>query len=177
MAVVPFSERVRRIVAQYSFFVWLAALLLALGFISYYLITVGVKRQEEAVVEEDPANYPQALVDGRPATVYFFHVTWCGFCTKAKPVWHRFVQAFDGRSVNGFRVSCIDVDVTDASNADRGVDAALAQQYSLNSYPTIKLVLEGKKVVVLNSSVTDDALRAFLHDCTEQAAAAAAASV
>lgn len=169
MAVVPFSAVVRDTVAQYSLFVWLAALLVALGALSYWMVTSGVKRQAEAVVDEDPANYPQAPTDGRPAAVYLFHVDWCGFCTKAKPVWETFKKTFDGRSVNAHRVSCIDINVTGSDGGDHAVDGALAQQYNLKSYPTVKIVLDGKKVVTLNSSVTDDSLRSFLQDCTKRA--------
>lgn len=165
--VVPFSSIVRQTVDRYSMLVWIAGLLVALGFLSSWILADGLRRQKESAVEEDPANYPQALSDGRPATVYFFHVDWCSFCTKAQPVWRRFTQAFDGREVNGFRVSCIAVNVTDPKNKERGVDPALAQQYRLESYPTVKIVLEGKKVVLLNSSVTDDALRSFVRDCTK----------
>lgn len=162
---------VRRVVERYAPYIWLTTLLALLAVACYWLLTGALAREQRAVVDEDPANYPQKPSDGRPATVYYFYADWCGVCTRARPVWDRFANSFDGRAVNGYRVACVAVDVTDPDNKRSGVNEALAQQYNLDSFPTVKIVVNNK-VVMLDASVADDTLRSFVNDCTKHAAAA-----
>lgn len=170
MAEVPFTEMVRRVVERYAAYLWLAVLILLLGFVAYWLLTGALAREQRALVDEDPANYPQKPSDGRPATVYYFYADWCHVCTRARPVWDRFAKAFDGRVVHGYRVACVDIDVTDPDNKSSGVNEALAQQYNLDSFPTVKIVVNNK-VVMMDASVSDDTLQAFVENCTKRAAA------
>jgi hypothetical protein len=170
MAEMTFTEMVRRVVERFAPFLWLAVLLAMLIVAAFWLLSGAVAREERALVDEDPANYPQKPSDGRPATVYYFYADWCSVCTESQPVWDRFVAAMDGRAVNGYRVGCVTVDVTDADNKRNGVNEALAQQYNLDSFPTVKIVVNNK-VVMMNASVADDTLRSFVENCTKRAAA------
>lgn len=168
--ILPFTEMVRRAVERYAPFLWIAALLAMLVAASYWLLSGALAREQRAMVDEDPANYPQKPSDGRPATVYYFYADWCSVCTRARPVWDRFAAAMDGRAVNGYRVACVTVDVTDPDNKRSGVNEALVQQYNLDSFPTVKIVVNNK-VVMMDASVADDTLRSFVENCTKRAAA------
>ena len=158
-----FSEVIARAVNRYSAAVWLLLLAIALGVIGNKIVSDALRANARDVPEENLANYPQRASNLNTVTVYFFHVDWCKFCTKAKPVWANFVKTFQGRPVHGYTVDCADVDVTGDHN---GVDPALKQQYNLSKYPTVKIVCRDK-VTLLDANVTLDALSAFVRDVTQ----------
>ena len=67
-----------------------------------------------------------------------FHVKWCGYCTKAKPDYMKFMAQSNGKVVNGrtLRVEMIDCEESKA-NAD------LAKSLGVKGYPTFILSKNG----------------------------------
>jgi thiol-disulfide isomerase/thioredoxin len=101
--------------------------------------------KQDVAVFSDVANAPE---NGQTITVYFFNVDWCPHCTKSKPEWDTFSKNYNGQLVNGYKISCYDVNCTDDSKPKI---KQMLQQYSIESYPTVKAVKPdstGKDIVV-----------------------------
>ena len=92
----------------------------------------------------------------KPASVadlYFFYTTWCPHCKKSMPVWQSLKGELDGKEIKGVTVNFIEVD------CDK--DAALAEKYNVQGYPTIKLV-KGNQVIEYDAKPDKDTLMEFL---------------
>jgi thiol-disulfide isomerase/thioredoxin len=87
------------------------------------------------------------------AELYFFYTTWCPHCKKSMPVWQSLKEELDGRELKGVTVSFIEVD------CDK--DAALAEKFNVQGYPTIKLV-KGNQVIEYDAKPDKDTLMEFL---------------
>lgn len=87
------------------------------------------------------------------AELYFFYTTWCPHCKKSMPVWQNLKSELDGKTMKGVMLSFIEVD------CDK--DAALAEKYNVQGYPTIKLV-KGNQVIEYDAKPEKDTLMEFL---------------
>lgn len=108
--------------------------------------------------EQKASNVPL----GGNLTVYLFHVEWCPHCIKALPEWKEFKDEYDGKTVQGFKISCVDMDCTDDSSPEI---KALMDKYDISSFPTVKGVLEndGKsKVLSFEAKVNKKNLEKFV---------------
>lgn len=92
------------------------------------------------------------------AQLYFFHVDWCPHCKKALPDWNKFKSSHNGKEINGYILKCIDLDCT---NETGDVTAAI-NKYSIDSYPTIKLVKD-EKTIDFDSKITSNSLEQFVN--------------
>ena len=88
------------------------------------------------------------------AELYFFYTTWCPHCKKSMPVWQSLKSDLDGKEIKGVTLSFIEVD------CDK--DAALAEKYNVQGYPTIKLV-KGNQVIEYDAKPDKDTLMEFLN--------------
>jgi thiol-disulfide isomerase/thioredoxin len=94
-------------------------------------------------------------------TVYFFHVDWCPHCKTALPEWNNFRSQYDGKSVNGVMINCVDMDCTKETPA---VENALTT-YGVDSYPTVKMLKDGKQIT-FESKITSTSLEKFVTTMT-----------
>jgi thiol-disulfide isomerase/thioredoxin len=95
---------------------------------------------------------PKKEVDPDTATLYFFHVDWCGFCQKAMPEW----QKLESGGPHTFGTTKVTFKKVNAEE-----DRATADEYEVDAYPTIKLETpEG--IYDFKKTVTKDALVEFL---------------
>jgi thiol-disulfide isomerase/thioredoxin len=88
------------------------------------------------------------------AELYFFYTTWCPHCKKSMPVWQSIKSELDGKQMKGVTLSFIEVD------CDK--EAALAEKFNVQGYPTIKLV-KGNKVIEYDAKPEKDTLMEFLN--------------
>ncbi len=109
--------------------------------------------------EQKASNMPL----GGNLTVYLFHVEWCPHCIKALPEWNEFKAEYNGKTVQGFKISCVDVDCTEDSSPDI---KALMDTYEISSFPTVKGVMENggkKKVLSFEAKVNKKNLEKFVN--------------
>jgi thiol-disulfide isomerase/thioredoxin len=76
------------------------------------------------------------------AEIYFFSVDWCPHCKTAKPIWNQFKEKYNNTVVNNYLIKCNDVPCTDED--DPNIASAIAK-YKIDSYPTIKMVIDSKQ--------------------------------
>jgi thiol-disulfide isomerase/thioredoxin len=111
--------------------------------------------RENLTMQSDIANAPTG--GNKDVEIYFFHADWCPHCIKAQPEWDKFVKTNDGKTINGYKVQCVDVNCT-SENDEKS--QALISTYSVQSYPTVKMQ-NGKDVIEFDSKITQVALEEF----------------
>lgn len=93
------------------------------------------------------------------AVIYFFHADWCPHCKKAQPEWESFKQSTDGKTINGYKVSCVNINCT---NEDDSKSNEYINKFNIDSYPTVKMVKDGK-TIDFESRITTSSLDGFLN--------------
>jgi thiol-disulfide isomerase/thioredoxin len=88
------------------------------------------------------------------ADLYFFYTEWCPHCKKSMPIWQSLKSELDNKEFKGSMLNFIEVD------CDK--DAALAEKFNVQGYPTIKLV-KGNQVIEYDAKPSKDTLMEFLH--------------
>ena len=129
-----------------------------IGLISYYAFMKWGTTGKEQKTTDMPL--------GGNLTIYFFHVDWCPHCKTAAPEWNDFKNQYDGKTVKGFKVTCVDMDCTDDSSPEI---KALMDKYDISSFPTVKGVLENEgksKVMSYEAKVNKKNLEKFVNTIT-----------
>ena len=91
----------------------------------------GPSARKEGVVVATAKTFKAEVMDeDGPVAVQFF-APWCGHCKALKPAWKKATKALKGK------VKLVVVDAT--------AESALAQQYQVQGYPSIKLFGKNKR--------------------------------
>ena len=98
------------------------------------------------------------------ATILFFHADWCPHCKKAQPEWNTFKSQYDGTTVNGYVIKCVDINCT--NEKDSSVTASI-NEYKIESYPTVKM-LKDNQVIEFDSKITNTSLNSFVETMLNQ---------
>jgi thiol-disulfide isomerase/thioredoxin len=155
------SERVGWTAWLFSWvFSWKVALglgVMTLGLLVAAYIYRRVEDSPAARFRTNPSSLASEAAPPEDATVLLFHATWCPACKVAKPHWESTKLELDNRTVNNTRVRFQEVDCSE----DTDDNAELSKRYKIEGYPTVILV-QGSKVVQLESSPTQSTLRHFL---------------
>jgi thiol-disulfide isomerase/thioredoxin len=119
----------------------------------FYLPWLSSKRYSD-VTNTDPTS----TKNGGDVTIYFFSADWCPHCKTALPEWQNFAHNYNGKEVNGYMITCININCTD----DKDVKViSYIQKYKIEGYPTIKMVKENK-IIDFDAKVTNTALESFV---------------
>jgi thiol-disulfide isomerase/thioredoxin len=116
----------------------IAMVILIIGILYYNLNNTKKSKNERELKNVSNANRRILTAD-----VLFFHADWCPHCVKAAPTWKGFVQKYDKKVINGYKVHCIGVD---CSNANDSKTNEIRKKYKVNTFPTIKLIKDGKTI-------------------------------
>jgi thiol-disulfide isomerase/thioredoxin len=106
----------------------------------------------------DIANANKPSGDGDVATIYFFNVSWCPHCKTALPEWDKFSKTNDNSTVNGYVIKCVNKDCT---NTDDPKIKVFIDTYSIEHYPTIKMMKSGK-IYSFEGKISEVSLNKFL---------------
>jgi thiol-disulfide isomerase/thioredoxin len=113
-----------------------ALLIVFLGITAYFYSKVSKNRKERM----NEGNVTNANRREKTADVYFFHTDWCPHCLKALPTWKNFVDTYDKKVVNGYKLNCIGGrSGIDCSNADDPKTDEIRKKYKVNSFPSLKM--------------------------------------
>lgn len=120
----------------------------------------GYKKYGSAIMKKDETkNVANANRRNKTADLYIFHVKWCPHCRTALPIWQSFYDDYNKREVNGVSVKCHTVDCTDDSDPKI---AEYITKYSIESYPTVKLVLGDGTIIEFDAKIERESLSNFL---------------
>ena len=87
------------------------------------------------------------------ADLYFFYTSWCPHCKTAFPIWNDLKEEIGDSGVNGTKIKFIEID------CDK--EAAVAEKFKVEGYPTIKLVNK-KQIIEYDAKPDLDTLKIFL---------------
>jgi thiol-disulfide isomerase/thioredoxin len=151
-------QEIYAILKPYNFYILVGFVVTIFALIAYF----GYKRYAMQYIDgkefKDVANANRRSVE---ANVYFFHVDWCPHCVKAKPQWELFNTAYNGSTINGYKIITHSIDC----NADLDDNMKdLIETYKIESYPTVKLIIDGEPAVELDSKITKETLVMFVKE-------------
>ena len=146
-------EVLRKMIAPYYYTILTLVVMIIFLSLTYYAYNnLYLKANKNKF--NDVANVNQRNKD---VTIFFFHVDWCPHCKKALPEWNKFKADNDGKSVNGYKVNCVEMDCTnETSDITRAIN-----EYNIESYPTIKMLKDNQKIE-FDSKITNTALNSFV---------------
>lgn len=110
--------------------------------------------------ETDIAN---ASSSSKIIQIYMFHVDWCPHCKTALPEWKVFADEWDGKQINGYRISCAEIDCTED---DTPAIRSYLEKYNVDSFPTVKAVTSDN-VVDYDAKVTRKNLEKFINSIAQ----------
>jgi len=74
------------------------------------------------------------------AIIRMFKVDWCPHCKKALPEFQSVKDQYDGKTINGYKLSLVVVDGEDPTNE------SLVNEFKIQGYPTVVLTKDGKNI-------------------------------
>lgn len=96
--------------------------------------------------------------DNKNAELLFFYADWCPHCKTAKPIWNELKTEYKNKTINGYRVVFTDINCSEETvEVDK-----MMNQYSVEGYPTIKLIKDGQ-VIEYDAKPSKDTLNQFLN--------------
>ena len=125
------------------------------GYNKFYLPWLSSKPNSD-IANTDPT----ATGNGGDVVIYLFSADWCPHCKTALPEWQNFSHNYNGKEINGYVISCVNINCTD----DKDVKVIeYIQKYDIQGYPTIKMVKENK-IIDFDAKVTSTALESFVNN-------------
>lgn len=107
----------------------------------------------------EPNNEPpRGGGSSNKAELLFFNADWCPHCKAAKPIWNDLKSEYENKTINGYQVIFTDVDCSEETTEVE----KLMNQYSVEGYPTIKLVKDGQ-VIEYDAKPSKETLTKFLN--------------
>jgi thiol-disulfide isomerase/thioredoxin len=96
--------------------------------------------------------------DDKSAELLFFYADWCPHCKTAKPIWEELKSEYKNKTINGYHVVFTDVNCSEeTAEVER-----MMNQYSIEGYPTIKLLKDGQ-IIEYDAKPSRDTLVQFLN--------------
>lgn len=105
------------------------------------------------------SNTSNANVRDENIDIRFFNVDWCPACVKTKPEWNKFVDKYDNKKLNEFKIKCISVNCT--NNKDPLIIDTIST-FNIEHYPTVKIV-KGKETIDYEGKITVLNLENFIN--------------
>jgi len=94
----------------------------------------------------------------KTAELMFFYVDWCPHCKTAKPDWEELKSEYENKTINGYHIKFTELNCTEESPEIE----KLMNKYSIEGYPTIKLLKDGQ-VIEYDAKPSKDTLIQFLN--------------
>jgi thiol-disulfide isomerase/thioredoxin len=92
------------------------------------------------------------------AELLFFYADWCPHCKAAKPIWNELKTEYENKTINGYQVIFTEIDCSEETTEVE----KLMNQYSVEGYPTIKLLKDGQ-VIEYDAKPSKETLTKFLN--------------
>tara|TARA_Y100000816_G_C26047698_1_gene549127 strand:+ start:597 stop:1115 length:519 start_codon:yes stop_codon:yes gene_type:complete len=102
------------------------------------------------------------LIDN--AKLYFFYVDWCPYSKKARPIWKKVKEEFDGKSINNITLNFVEVDGDKNEKKLEGFENEYLSPNNkkIDGYPSIWMV-KGDQVIEFDTKPTISSLKEFIN--------------
>ena len=107
----------------------------------------------------EPNSEPATKGSSNRAELLFFYADWCPHCKAAKPIWNDLKSEYENKTINGYQIIFTEVDCSE----ETAEVEKLMNQYSVEGYPTIKLVKDGQ-VIEYDAKPSSETLTKFLNN-------------
>lgn len=132
-----------------------AVILLSLA-VYYFVIAPSGKITES--YQPNSEHVEDGTTDSKDAELLFFYADWCPHCKTAKPIWEELKTEYKKKTVNGYHIVFTEVNCSEeTAEVER-----MMNQYSIEGYPTIKLLKDGQ-VIEYDAKPSKDTLVQFLN--------------
>jgi thioredoxin-like negative regulator of GroEL len=101
--------------------------------IIFIIIAVIVYRQYMKKISNNPNN--EFIKSDKSAELMLFYVDWCPYSKSTLKQWYKYKETYNGK----YKLSFVEIDCDKETN--------LADSYNIEAYPTIILLLDGKKYI------------------------------
>jgi thiol-disulfide isomerase/thioredoxin len=123
-------------------------------FYYFYYISPSLKPKYHPNSEQVPVNGSSS----NKAELLFFYADWCPHCKAAKPIWNDLKSEYENKPINGYQIIFTEVDCSE----ETAEVEKLMNQYSVEGYPTIKLIKDGQ-VIEYDAKPSKETLTKFLN--------------
>ena len=133
-------KKLRSYLSWKLFFIMVAIVILIVAIVFVY--------KKYLVPKMNPTYAPnkefiQESEEEKDAELLIFTVDWCPYCKKAMPVWKKFQEEYNGKTINGYNLNFRTINCTDENDAEV---KELLNKYNVDGYPTIKLLKDGDAI-------------------------------
>jgi thiol-disulfide isomerase/thioredoxin len=133
------------------------AVLTLIGFLVYYFYAVPHAKKPQQY-HPNSEHVELGATDDKSAELLFFYADWCPHCKTAKPIWEELKSEYKNKTINGYHVVFTDVNCSEeTAEVER-----MMNQYSVEGYPTIKLLKDGQ-IIEYDAKPSRDTLVQFLN--------------
>lgn len=92
------------------------------------------------------------------AELMFFYTDWCPHCKTAKPDWAEVKAEYENKTINGYHIIFTEINcTTESAEVEQ-----LMNKYSIEGYPTIKLLKDGQ-IIEYDAKPSKDTIIQFLN--------------
>lgn len=149
-----FSELLTKMQNNPSFYIMTLVAIIVLSIVAY-LVYNNMKSSIQTQLNPEAVSNTTGSND---AEIMFFFANWCPHCKAAKPHWNEVKSQYDGKVVNGYKLTFTDIDCTEETpEVKKSTD-----MYEIEGYPTIKLIKDGQ-VIDYDAKPTKDTLEKFIN--------------
>jgi thiol-disulfide isomerase/thioredoxin len=128
-----------------------------IGFLVYYFYVVPHAKSPQQY-KPNSEHVELGETDDKSAELLFFYADWCPHCKTAKPIWEELKSEYKNKTINGYHVVFTDVNCSEeTAEVER-----MMNQYSIEGYPTIKLLKDGQ-IIEYDAKPSRDTLVQFLN--------------
>jgi len=133
------------------------AVMTLIGFLVYYFYVVPHAKTPQQY-KPNSEHMELGATDDKSAELLFFYADWCPHCKTAKPIWEELKSEYKNKTINGYHVVFTDVNCSEeTAEVER-----MMNQYSVEGYPTIKLLKDGQ-IIEYDAKPSRDTLVQFLN--------------
>lgn len=131
-------------------------LLFVIIVIFYYFYYVAPSLNPKYEPNSEPSKGSSS---SNKSELLFFYADWCPHCKAAKPIWNELKSEYENKIINGYKIIFTEVDCSEETTEVE----KLMNQYSVEGYPTIKLIKDGQ-VIEYDAKPSRETLIKFLNN-------------
>lgn len=133
-----------------------AVILFSIVAVFYYFYVIAPSMN--AKYKPNSERIPAGSMPSSTAELLFFYADWCPHCKAAKPIWNEIKTEYENKTINGYSITFTEIDCSEETPEVE----KLMNQYSVEGYPTIKLLKDGQ-IIEYDAKPSKETLTKFLN--------------